>query len=497
MYQPTLLRNGFRVNISKISKELLNKLKKDLMITPHQYQTYTTVKEDDDGSFPIYKETGKYILIPKFYGKNLFTEYKTDIEKGEKCKDMKFKGQLRDYQEPIVDKVLTQIKKEGGGLLSIGCGKGKTCMAINMACQLKKKTLVIVHAEFLVNQWKEQIKLFTDCSVGTIQKDKVDIDGHQFVVGMLQSICKEKYDSIIFDQFGFLVFDEAHHCSSRYFSKALPLVTTYKTLALSATPKRQDRCEKVLYWCLGNVAYEQKTDFKSKITKNNTALVKVYHYNSTDKDYKDSINGYTGKPDTARNINRLVKIRNRNRFIYSLIMDYVDDPDRYILILSDRKEDHLYILGDMFDKADFKDYGYYVGGMKQAKLDESAKKKVILSTYQMTSEGFDVPRLNTVIMATPRSNVKQSIGRVQRKQEFDTQPHIIDIFDQLPTFKSGYYSRSRTYKEAKYYMQHFDVSDREITKEGDIIEPKQPVDLKKTKYSVKLDEPDKDPDFSD
>jgi len=50
--------------------------------------------------------------------------------------------------------------------------------------------------------------------------------------------------------------------------------------------------------------------------------------------------------------------------------------------------------------------GQYVGGMKQKLLDESAKCEIILSTYAMSSEGMDIPRINTVVLASPKSNVE-------------------------------------------------------------------------------------------
>ena len=90
----------------------------------------------------------------------------------------------------------------------------------------------------------------TNASIGIIQQKKVDTD-KDIVIGMLQSISKDKYNSSIFKQFGLVIFDEAHHAPSQYFSKALPIISCKKTLALTATPKRADRLEKVLFWYYG------------------------------------------------------------------------------------------------------------------------------------------------------------------------------------------------------------------------------------------------------
>ena len=129
-------------------------------------------------------------------------------------------------------------------------------MGINIAHKQKVKTLVIVHKTFLLNQWKERFEQFTNAKVGIIQQNKIDVDGKDVVIGMLQSIAKEKYDQDIFRDFGLVIFDEAHHAPSKFFSKALPIISCKKTLFLTATPKRSDSLEKVLYWYFGDIIYK-------------------------------------------------------------------------------------------------------------------------------------------------------------------------------------------------------------------------------------------------
>ena len=89
---------------------------------------------------------------------------------------------------------------------------------------------------------------------------------------MLQSIAKEKYDNDIFRDFGMIIFDEAHHAPSQYFSKALPLIASKITIGLSATPKRTDKLEKILYWYFGDIMY------KAQIEENSKVLVNIVNY---------------------------------------------------------------------------------------------------------------------------------------------------------------------------------------------------------------------------
>ena len=93
--------------------------------------------------------------MPRFYGYNTYGE-PDDIKISDgKNINIKFAGKLRNFQKPIVEKYLKVAKTKGCGLLEIHCGAGKTVMGLKIISELKKKTLVIVHKEFLLEQWKE------------------------------------------------------------------------------------------------------------------------------------------------------------------------------------------------------------------------------------------------------------------------------------------------------------------------------------------------------
>ena len=112
-------------------------------------------------SFCVYAEGHNKFYLPKYFGVENFGEPDGfRISDGDDI-NITFKGKLRDYQEPIVDAYLKSTKNVwgGGGLLDIPCGYGKTCLALYLAV-LKKKTLVIVHKSFLLNQWIERINEF-------------------------------------------------------------------------------------------------------------------------------------------------------------------------------------------------------------------------------------------------------------------------------------------------------------------------------------------------
>ena len=82
----------------------------------------------------------------------LLTSNKASLRIFDKVESLKFITKLRSEQEPIINKCIDTIKKDGGGIISLPCGFGKTCCALYIACQLGLKTLVVVHKSFLQNK---------------------------------------------------------------------------------------------------------------------------------------------------------------------------------------------------------------------------------------------------------------------------------------------------------------------------------------------------------
>jgi len=92
--------------------------------------------------------------------------------------------------------------------------------------------------------------------------------------------------------------------------------------------------------------------------------------------------------------------------------------------------------------------GYYIGGMKEKDLKISETKKVILATYAMASEALDIETLTTLIMATPKTDITQSIGRILRSK--DNNPVVFDIIDKHDLFQNQWRKRKTFYKKENY-----------------------------------------------
>jgi superfamily II DNA or RNA helicase len=216
----------------------------------------------------------------------------------------------------------------------------------------------------------------------------------------------------------------------------------------------------VFEYFLGDAVYK-----KTQREPDKEAVVKAVWFDSEDPAYKEVPVNWKGELVTAKLLNQVAEFEPRNNKIMELIHMYAQDEDRFILILSDRISQL-----EWFEKAldQYKYvYGYYIGGMKQAVLDDNAAKcKILLATYQMASEAFSVKKLNTVVLATPRKQVQQSTGRIfrQRMDERKVPPHIIDISDSHDCHKRRWYVRQKFYKDCQYTFEHMDKPKKSATK---------------------------------
>jgi superfamily II DNA or RNA helicase len=441
-------KKGYTIYKENISTSVLKKMCKDLYVKPYIPNQYAN--DLNNKPFPVYLESKKKIYIPKFYG---IKEYgKLDINKIEDGKsiNIKFKYDLRDNQKPVVEKYLEVAKDIGGGIISVPCGFGKTVIALYLLAALGKKTLVIVHKEFLMDQWKERIEFFLpDAKIGKIQGKVINTEGCDIVLGMLQSISMRDYDEDVFSEFGMVIYDECHHLGAEVFSRSLLKLNCKYTLGLSATPTRTDGLSKVFEWFLGDIVYLIKKREQEKVK------VKMIEYYTEDEKYSDIKVNFKGQVNLPGMINNICAYEPRSLVILKEIEECIKEK-RKILILSDRRK-HLEYLKTKLDELKFCTAGYYLGGMKQEQLKESESKDVMLATYSMASEGFDCKELNTLIFASPKSNIEQSVGRIlrMRKEDRKVDPLVIDFVDKFSIFGRQSEKRKKFYEKNNYEIEIF------------------------------------------
>ena len=443
----SLSRQGYSIKKEYYGDKDLNIVKKELTVEVQNHM----FDHIEPKKYSLYRENKTKLYLPKYYGLQRFgIPERNVIGQGETRHNMNFVGSLRDYQVEQVDAFLNACDDptKMGGIVSIGCGGGKTVIAINIACRLKLKTLFISHKDFLNVQFAERVKMFSpDSSIGIIKQNKIDIENKDFVVGSLQSIAMRDYDPDIFKDFGLVIIDEVHHCSAEVFSNALIKTCSPFVLGLSATLNRKDGLRKVFEWFIGKPVIKLSNN-----TDDNDIDVKYYHFTSNNTEYNRIETMFNGKISAVKMLGNVVSYKPRIQFIVEAIKENMT-KERQLLVLSERKA-LLNEIYKMLDNDDDFDYtiGYYIGGMTQKKLNESAKANIILATTHMSSEGLDIPTLNSLILVSPMSDIEQSVGRILRSKVSDRiiKPLIIDIVDSFSIFTNRFNKRKAYYKKKKY-----------------------------------------------
>ena len=434
-----LTAKGYAIKKSFLTDVQTQGLRSELTVAPKVLDRF----QKDIQNFPIYYESKTRFYVPRHWGIKKFGEPEVDIvsEGLSLPETISFSTKFppHDFQNEIIESF---IEKNANGLICVPCGYGKTFMALNISVRLKRRFLIIVDKEFLMNQWKSEIENFIiGARVGILQANKIQME---------------------VEQYGFTIFDECHHLGAAYFCKALLKIQTKYMLGLSATPDREDGLTCVFEYYLGEPVYKN-----TKRAPDKEAVVKAVWFDSEDPIYKDIPVNWRGETVSAKLLNQVAEFEARNKKIMELIDEYAKDPNRFILILSDRISQLEWFEKALNEWTTKYVHGYYIGGMKQSKLDANADKcQILLATYQMASEAFSVKKLNTVILATPRKNVEQSTGRIfrQRIDERKVAPHIIDIIDSHECHKRRWFVRQKFYKECEYTFQHIDKPKRIVQK---------------------------------
>ena len=442
----SLTINGYRISKKDVSN--LHHLKGILTVKPYIPSVF--VKPQYVARYPVYLESDDSIYVPKHYGIAEFGDYTASTREVSKtdAKFWEFAGSLRETQHAVVNSFLSPIPRDG--ILSLQTGGGKTVCALYIASKIQLPTLVLVHNTFLRDQWIDRIKAFLPkARIGSVQGDILDIENKDVIVGMLQSISMKEYPVSTFKSIGLVIVDECHHIASEAFSKAIPKITSKHMLGLSATPERKDKLMYVINWFLGPLLY--KSDTSDKVDE--AVKVEVYEFEPEDPKYNDVIYNQSGVMFTSLMINKVAEYDPRNIMLAELMEDVIEDTTRQLLVLTDRVEHTKILFEKLKDSA--KEKACILGrDVKPAvRAEWCATKKILIATYSMCKEGFDVATLNTLLIATPRPDVDQIVGRILRvdKDLRSVHPLILDVVD--PAFRRQFQERLALYKKRSYKIE--------------------------------------------
>jgi superfamily II DNA or RNA helicase len=439
---------GYGIRKASLDADTDARIRTELTVTPKLQGNFV----QKPPSFKVYRESPSTIYVPKSYGlKTLGVPDENTVEHGGTPMTCKFSGSLRPEQTAPVRAFLDAAHDPArrGGVVNMACAAGKTVMALYIMAQLGRKTMVVVHKDFLMQQWRERIAQFLpDARVGTVKAKTLDVDGKDILVASLQSLSMKDYDPRVFMDVGFVVFDECHHMGAEVFSRAFGKVVSKYTLGLSATLERKDGLTRVFMWHLGDVVYSSAKRAAEDVD------VRVLSYFDPDPAYCTEHRLYGDKINFAKMINAVCAHAPRTAAVADAIARLLArEPERRVLVLSERRG-HLADIADAL-KTRGATSAFYCGGMKQEDLKRSEVCQIILGTFQMVSEGFDVPGLDTLVLASPKSDVVQSVGRILRDLPSRRRhvPLIVDVADGFSVFERQAVRRRKYYRSCKYTVR--------------------------------------------
>lgn len=414
---------------------VMSAVRRDLVVAPFSPQN------PYPRTFRVFRESPDAVVVPSHWARATFPgmHIKDARGDGERAR-MTFVGELNAqlHQPQAAEAVLRQWDRCGGAMLCLPPGYGKTVTTIYLACQLGKKALVVVHKDFLAQQWEERIRQYAPgATVSRVQGPTCDTSG-DFVIAMLQTLISREYPPSTFSPCALLIVDESHHIAAAAFSQAMWGLHMPYTLGLTATPDRRDRLGRVVEWFLGGIAFQVRRQHQA----GTRVIVQKY---SCPRYHEPPPVNRRGNVCFTSVITQLAEDPERTRAIARAACDLAHEGHD-VLVLSHRRK-HCADICELVREAGY-GCATYLGGDKAVPTT-----RVVVATYHLTSEGFDCPRLTALVLATPSSDVEQSCGRVMRGTS-DTNAVIVDLVDAWGVCFAQHAKRKAFYTRCGFDVRH-------------------------------------------
>jgi superfamily II DNA or RNA helicase len=376
----------------------------------------------------LFRETATAIGLPLYHPgvRDLKPQVVIDKTSSGSSITFKMRTEPRPDQRAVINRFLQlTAENETGIILNMRTGGGKTWLGIKFIETIGLTTLVIVPREFIMEQWIERILEHTTLTrddIGIVQQGTCQYKAKKVSVGLIHSLCKDKYSDDFRRWPGIVLLDEIHTAGAKEFSNVLKIFPAKYRFGLTATLERKDGMTPVYTHLLGGSIIRVGEKHKHKPT-----IIKVRYL------YVPSLPRWLSKvQDKVRRrgviVSALAGDIRRNRTLFLFIRAGLL-KGRRILVLSDRKDQLkllYHMIRDLTEKVDL-----FVQETKQSRRKEIIEtSQVILATYQIFSMAVDLKYdFSTLVLATPISDAEQSVGRIMREGAGKLNPVVIDFED--------------------------------------------------------------------
>lgn len=430
------------------------------------------------------KDMDGYICIPRGLRDNLLTSCKEAgieyeiVDHREKGRPIRvsFNGDLKTQQDLAAQHLLTFDH----GVLSAATAFGKTVICSYLIAERKVNTLILLQSKDLLEQWVDELNKFLsideelpvyktksgrekrrDSVIGILHGGKNTLTGIIDVAMVGSMYSKGKFNNFI-NSYGMVLMDECHHCGSNTFIEVMQKVNARYIYGVTATPKRGDNLEKIIHMLLGPIRHSY-TAKERAIDQGIGHYVYPRYTRVLDiNENRNDINGAYALISTNSVRNEMILEDTRacvKEGRTPVILTRYKEQAKYLYDNLQKDADYVFILyGDNSDKENSE---------VRRKLKEVTREQslILVATGQKIGEGFDYPRLDTLMLASPVSfagRLEQYIGRLNRDYKGKKDVVVYDYVDShIRVFDNMYSKRLRTYKRTGFQL----ITNRIISKQ--------------------------------
>ena len=390
--------------------------------------------------------------------------------KGERLK-VEFKGELRERQQKAAEALLHYEN----GVLSAPTGFGKTIVGAYLIGKLKVSTLIIVPKTSLVEQWKTRLAQFLSIEddrpplltkSGKLSKRRRPVIGQLgggknapsgiIDIATFQSLSNKDDLGIprakpVVADYDLVICDECHYGAAPNLELIMKSVNARWVYGLSATPKRSDGLEGIIYMQCGPIRH--KVDPKEQAAEQGFRRVLRPRFT------RIRLAGLEQGTSFNQVVDRLCDHGARNALIVEDALNAVNSG-RAPLVITKLKR-HAADLAKLLQDVGVETVLLTGEGSvreKRERIDRARSmtgvRHVIVATGSYIGEGFDLPQLDTLLLASPYSwegVITQYSGRLHRENEGKDNVIVFDYVDtSVPMLERMYKKRLKTYAKLGY-----------------------------------------------
>lgn len=343
-------------------------------------------------------------------------------------------------------------------------GFGKTVVATQMIKRVGRPTLIIVTKEDLLEQWEAEIqKWLGEDKVGLIQADTWDVQ--RITLAMVHTLAQRGCPADIAKQFGFVIWDEVHRVGADTFSQTSMQFPALLRMGLSATPNRLDGREAMIFDSIGPIRVVEEAlqltpavaCYKSPWASPRWRCKECKGHGCPGCDGSGYRKAYAQVGKTMHLEKDLAAHPERNAMLLKIIKQAYARGRRIVVFSS--LTDHLRFLRQKsveHMQVPAGDTALYISGLTKKQRAQAQTKRIMFATWGMMGEGTDIPWLDVAVLATPRANIEQPVGRVLREYPDKPQPVVVDICDwDHPVFEKYALKRRKSYAGMKAGVKEY------------------------------------------